>query len=441
MLPQEIIRRKHHGDSLDPEEIAFFVRGITDGSIGDAQIGAMAMAILLRGMDRAETVALTLAMRDSGRVLRWDDLPGPVVDKHSTGGVGDKVSLVLAPMLAACGCYVPMISGRGLGHTGGTLDKLESIPGFGTRPDVDRLRRIVREVGCAIVGQTDDLAPADRRLYAVRDVTGTVESVPLITASILSKKLVAGPQALVMDVKTGSGAFLAEPEHARELAASITNVAEGAGLRCTALLTDMGSCLGRTAGHTLEVAEAIAMLRGQPVERRLHEVTMALATEALLLAGIAASEEQGRALAERSLASGAAAERFAAMVRAQGGPSDLLDRPDHLARAPVRLPVHAGRAGTIRRIDARELGLAVVVLGGGRTRPDQAVDHAVGLAEVLGVGEACGPDRPVAIVHARDRAGAEHAADRVAAAFQVDDVPVSASPPVIGRMRGRRDIG
>ncbi len=441
MLPQEIIRRKRDGARLSQEEIAFFVRGLADGSIVDAQVGAMAMAILLRGMSRDETVALTLAMRDSGRVLRWDDLPGPVVDKHSTGGVGDKVSLVLAPMLAACGCFVPMISGRGLGHTGGTLDKLESIPGFGTRPDVDRLRRIVREVGCAIVGQTDDLAPADRRLYAVRDVTGTVESIPLITASILSKKLAAGPRALVMDVKTGSGAFLAEPEHARELAASIVEVAEGAGLRCSALLTDMGSCLGRTAGHSLEVAEAMTMLRGEPVERRFREVTTALVAEALALAGIAASVVEARGLAERALASGAAAERFARMVHAQGGPADILERPDRLAAAPIRLPVHARRAGTVQRIDARELGLAVVVLGGGRTRPEHGVDHAVGLAEVLGVGEACGPDRPIAVVHARDRSRAEHAADRVAAAFHVADAPVAASSPVIQRIGGGHDDG
>jgi thymidine phosphorylase len=437
LLPQEIIRRKRQGEALTQAEIAFFVEGITSGSVVDAQVGAFAMAVLWRGMSRDEAVALTLAMRDSGQVLRWDDLPGPVVDKHSTGGIGDKVSLILAPLLAACGCYVPMLSGRGLGHTGGTLDKLESIPGFDTRPDIAELRRIVREAGCAIVGQTGDLAPADRRLYAIRDVTATVESVPLITASILSKKLAAGPSALVMDVKTGSGAFMPDLAQARELAASIVSVAEGAGLRCNALLTDMGSCLGRTAGHTLEVGEAMAMLRGEPVERRLREVTLALAVEALALAGLATTAAQAAARAERALASGAAAERFAMMVRAQGGPADLLERPQQLATAPVLLPVHAEREGTVQRVDARQLGVAVLGLGGGRTRPENAVDHAVGLEAVLGVGEVADRARPLAIVHARDMATAEHAARSVRSAFSLADRPVPPSPAVIDRILGR----
>ncbi len=437
MLPQEIIRRKSHGRELAPEEIGFFVRGLTDHSIADAQVGAWAMAVTLRGMSPAETVALTLAMRDSGQVLRWDDMPGPVVDKHSTGGVGDKVSLILAPLLAACGCHVPMLSGRGLGHTGGTLDKLESIPGFDTRPEIGRLRRIVREVGCAIVGQTGDLAPADRRLYAIRDVTATVESIPLITASILSKKLAAGPQALVMDVKMGSGAFMPEAERARELATSIATVAEGAGLRCDALVTDMGSCLGRTAGNALEVAEAMAMLRGEPAEPRLSQVTLALAAEALLLAGTAATGGQAHALAERALASGAAAERFAAMVRAQGGPGDILQRTSALPTAPVRVAARPARAGTIRRIDVRGLGLAVVALGGGRTHPEGRVDHAVGLTDVLGVGESGGPDRPLAVIHARDRSAADRAAAMVVAAFDIGNEAVDVPPAILGRISGR----
>ncbi|MFZ1429535.1 MAG: thymidine phosphorylase, partial [Geminicoccaceae bacterium] len=285
-LPQEIIRAKRDGNELAAEEIEFFVRGFTDGSIAEIQAAAWAMAVFLRGMKRSETVALTLAMRDSGRVLDWQGLPGPVIDKHSTGGIGDKVSLVLAPVLAACGTYVPMVSGRGLGHTGGTLDKLESIPGYETQPSLDRLRAVVRAAGCAIIGQTDDLAPADRRLYAIRDVTATVESIPLITASILAKKLAAGLHGLVMDVKCGSGAFMASIDQARELARTIVGVAHGAGLPATALITDMGQCLGRTAGNALEVAECIAMLRGEPTEARLEELILELCGEALALGGL-----------------------------------------------------------------------------------------------------------------------------------------------------------
>ncbi len=287
-LPQEIIRAKRDGNPLAAEEIAFFIAGLTDGSISEGQVAALAMAVFLRGMTREETVALTLAMRDSGRVLEWRDLPGPVVDKHSTGGIGDKVSLVLAPVLAACGAYVPMLSGRGLGHTGGTLDKLESIPGYTTQPDLDRLRAVVRAAGCAIIGQTDDLAPADRRLYAIRDVTATVESIPLITASILAKKLAGGLHALVMDVKTGSGAFMPTHEQATALAESIVGVARGAGLPTRALLTEMGQCLGHTAGNAVEVAESIAMLKGEPAHPRLEEVVLELCGEALALGGLAA---------------------------------------------------------------------------------------------------------------------------------------------------------
>ncbi len=436
LLPQEIIRSKRDGGRLTTEEIGVFVRGLTDGRLADAQAGAMAMAILLRGMDRAETVALTLAMRDSGRVLRWDDLPGPVVDKHSTGGIGDKVSLILAPLLAACGCYVPMLSGRGLGHTGGTLDKLESIPGFDTRPDIGRLQRIVREAGCAIVGQTEDLAPADRRLYAIRDVTATVESIPLITASILSKKLAAGPSALVMDVKVGSGAFMPDLAQAHALATSIAAVAEGAGLRCNALLTDMDSCLGHSAGNVLEVSEAIAVLDGQPADRRLREVTLALAGEALFLAGTAATPQAGHDRAAEVLASGAAAERFDRMVLAQGGPSGFMHRTQLLPAAPRQLAVYPREPGIVASVDARLLGLAVVVLGGGRARPADAIDHAVGLTEVAGIGERCDRHRPLAIIHARSEADAETASVAVQRAFVLGDRPNAAGPVVIDRISG-----
>ena len=315
-LPQEIIRKKRDGGALSASEIAEFIEGLASGRISEGQVAAFAMAVFFNGMSREETVALTRAMTGSGSRLTWRDLDGPVLDKHSTGGIGDKVSLVLAPVVAACGAYVPMISGRGLGHTGGTLDKLDSIPGYATQPDLERLRAAVRTAGCAIIGQTDDLAPADRRLYAIRDVTATVESIPLIVASILSKKLAAGLDALVMDVKAGSGAFLPSFEATRELARTLVEVANGAGLRCSALLTDMSQCLGRTAGNALEVREAIDVLTGQAVHSRLREVTLALAAELLVLGGLAEDKAGAAGAAARALDSGAAAERFARMVAA-----------------------------------------------------------------------------------------------------------------------------
>jgi thymidine phosphorylase len=432
MLPQEIIRKKRDGGVLDAGEIAFFVEGMSAGRISEGQAAAFAMAVYFHSMTRAETVALTLAKAASGTRLAWDDL-GPVVDKHSTGGIGDKVSLILAPIVAACGAYVPMISGRGLGHTGGTLDKLDSIPGYDTAPDLERLRAAVRTAGCAIIGQTAELAPADRRLYAIRDVTATVESVPLIVASILSKKLAAGLDALVMDVKVGSGAFLPSLDAARDLARNLVEVAGGAGLPCRALLTDMDQCLGHSAGNALEVHEAIEMLTGARKDLRLHEVTLALSAELLLMGGLATDAADARQHAERALESGAAAERFARMVAALGGPHDLVERPArHLAACAVQRPLHLPRTGTIGRIDGRALGLAIVALGGGRTHPADAIDHAVGLSEVLGLGERVDADRPFAIVHARTDAGLEAATRAIAAAVSVvEDAPVTRSRVVI----------
>src|SRR3954466_10465541 len=305
-------RAPGRANALSAGEIAFLVRGITDGGLSDAQVGALAMALFLRGLEGDERVALTLAMRDSGTVIEWD-LDRPVVDKHSTGGVGDKVSLVLAPVLAACGAAVPMISGRGLGHTGGTLDKLDSIPGYASVPATEVIRRVVREAGCAIVGQTTDLAPADRRLYAVRDATGTVESIPLIVASILSKKLAEGLDALVLDVKTGSGAFMARRAEAQQLAEALVEVAKGAGLNTVALITDMDEVLGTTAGNALEVRESIDHLTGASREIRLHEVTLALAAAALVQARLHPDEDSARAAAQAALDDGSAAERFGAM--------------------------------------------------------------------------------------------------------------------------------
>src|SRR5215218_7853340 len=338
MYVPDLIRIKRDGRELSEDEIRELVTGIADGSVSDAQVGALAMAIVLNGMTAGERIALTGAMRDSGDVLDWSDagLPGPALDKHSTGGVGDKVSLLLAPIVAACGGAVPMISGRGLGHTGGTLDKLESIPGYVTAPHLDRLRSVVVEAGCAIVGQTARLAPADRRLYAIRDATGTVESIPLIVASILSKKLAAGLDALVMDVKVGSGAFLPHREQAEELARTIVEVAAGNGLATAALLTDMDRVLGRTAGNAVEVRESIEHLTGAASDERLREVTLALSAELLVLGGLQPDAKAARAAADGALDGGAAADRFGAMVRELGGPADVLEAPDrHLGRAEV----------------------------------------------------------------------------------------------------------
>jgi thymidine phosphorylase len=434
MLAAEVIRRKRDGHALSAEEIAFVVGGIADGGLSDAQVGALAMALFLRGADADERVGLTLAMRDSGTVLGWD-LGKPVVDKHSTGGVGDKVSLILAPILAACGGAVPMISGRGLGHTGGTLDKLDAIPGYASTPALEVLRRVVREAGCAIVGQTAELAPADRRLYAVRDATGTVESIPLIVASILSKKLAAGLDALVMDVKTGSGAFMAAQEDAEALARAIVDVAGGAGLPTVALITDMDEVLGETAGNAVEVREAIDALTGAGCEPRLQEVTLVLAGALLARAGLAADEDAGREAAARALETGAAAERFAAMVAGLGGPQDLLEKPgEHLPAAPVVVPVRPERPGCVTGMDCRAVGLAVTALGGNRAREDDTVDHAVGLTRVAHVGAQVGPDRPLAMVHARGDAHAETAAAALRGAFQVGPESPEKRPVIHSRV-------
>jgi thymidine phosphorylase len=428
VLASEVIRRKRDGHALTGEEIGFLVGGITDGSLSDAQVGALAMALFLRGMERDENVALTSAMTHSGEVLEWD-LGRPVLDKHSTGGVGDKVSLMLAPVVAACGGAVPMISGRGLGHTGGTLDKLDTVPGYTTKPDVALLQRVVDQVGCAIVGQTAEVAPADRRLYAIRDATGTVESLPLIVASILSKKLAAGLDALVMDVKFGSGAFLPGREQADELARALVEVAGGAGLPTVALLTDMDEVLGTTAGNAVEVREAVDYLTGAAREPRLHEVTIALAASLIEQGGLA---EDGRAAAERALESGAAAERFGAMIAALGGPSDFVERPE-LATAPVVKPVEAP-PGVVTGMNCRAVGLVVTGLGGNRRREDDVIDPAVGLTDIAAVGTEVGPDRPLAVVHARDDATADEAIAALRGAVVVGDEPPPSRPVVAGRI-------
>jgi thymidine phosphorylase len=420
MLPQEVIRRKREGKALAADEIASIVRGLIDGTVSEGQAAAFAMAIFFRGMSRAEAVALTEAMRDSGAVLDWSHLAGPVLDKHSTGGIGDNVSLMLAPAVAACGAYVPMISGRGLGHTGGTLDKLDAIPGYVSQPDLSLFRRVVADVGCAIIGQTADLAPADRRLYAIRDVTATVESIPLITASILSKKLAAGLSSLVLDVKTGNGAFMQTLEDSRALAESLVGVANGAGLKTTALITDMNEPLASAAGNAVEVQNAVEFLTGKHRDPRLYEVTVALAAELLVSGGVAADLDDGRRKIGEAFDSGRAAEKFARMVAALGGPPDFVERPEkHLPSALVIRAVYPEQTGIVQSIDTRAIGIAVVELGGGRKRASDGIDHAVGVTRLAGIGGSIEADQPLGLVHAAKEVDAAHASQKLRSAYQL----------------------
>lgn len=422
MLPVEIIAKKRDQQTLSRAEIKAFVQGITDESWSEGQVAAMAMAIWLHGMDVDERVALTLSMRDSGTILQWGHLHGPVLDKHSTGGIGDKVSLILGPVLAACGAYVPMLSGRGLGHTGGTLDKLDAIPGFNTQPDLAGLEKIVSEAGCAIVGQTDDLAPADRRLYAIRDLTATVDSLPLIVASILAKKLASGADALVMDVKFGSGAFMPTPAAARELAEAILAVARGAGLPSCAAITDMNQCLGRFAGNALEVREAVIALTDNAMTPRLRAVTSALGAELLQCAGLDRDGEAAAARIDLALTSGKAAEHFAKMVHCSGGPADFLERPDrYLPKARFERPVLAPRDGFVSAIDVKAIGLAVIELGGGRRQPGDALDYGVGIEALAELGDAVCREQPLAVILSNDLERSERAYVRLQTAFSITD--------------------
>jgi thymidine phosphorylase len=437
-IPQEVIRRKRDGKALEPDEIKNFVKGLTEGSITEGQVAAFTMATFFRGMTRAETVALTVAMRDSGTVLDWKKLgldSPAVVDKHSTGGVGDKTSLILGPLAAACGAHVPMISGRGLGHTGGTLDKFDSIPGYNTAPGLDAFAKVVKEVGVAIIGQTADLAPADRRVYAIRDVTATVESLPLITASILSKKLAAGLRGLSMDVKYGSGAFMAKYEDAYALAESIAEVASGAGVSTVALLTDMDQVLGDAAGNALEVAEAVEFLTGHLRESRLSEVTLALTAEMLVLAGLAPNLPDAHALCRKKLDDGSAAEKFGQMVAALGGPKDFVEKHgNYLPCAKVIKPVYADEKGTVTGMDARAVGIALLDIGGGRTRADQGIDYTVGLTQMVQVGQTVSKDRPLCLLHASSEADWDRAARNLKAAIRIGGAPGSTLPPVRDRL-------
>lgn len=437
MLFKEIIRKKRDGGALSEEEIRSFVAGLADESLPAEQISALAMAIFLKSMTARETGALTAAMAASGTVLDWrdDDLGGPVVDKHSTGGVGDKVSFLLAPIAAACGCFVPMISGRGLGHTGGTLDKASAIPGYNPYPGLDRLKEVVKSVGCAIIGQTDDLAPADRRLYAIRDVTGTVESIPLITASILSKKVAAGNAGLVMDVKVGSGAFMTSIEDARALARSIIGAASSIGLKTHAVMTGMSEILGSSAGNAVEIAECVKYFTEREREPRLDEVVRELTAEMLIVTGIEEDRAAARARIEAALASGGAAEAFSRMVAALGGPTDFLENAErYLPRAAVIEPVFAETEGYLAEVDGRAVGNAIIELGGGRRNFDDCLDLSVGFDEAAHVGDRIGRSTPLALVHAASNEAAARAGERLRAACRIAPSPPPPSSVILEKM-------
>ena len=425
MLFTDVIRAKRDGAALSDEQIQFFVDGLADESIPAEQVSALAMAVVFNSMTFDEAVKLTLAMASSGTVLDWQDLrlDGPVVDKHSTGGVGDKVSFMLAPIAAACGCYVPMISGRGLGHTGGTADKAEAIPGYNTAPDFATFKKVVKDVGCAIIGQTADLAPADRRFYAIRDVTATVESVPLITASILSKKIAAGLDALVMDIKVGTGAFMKTPDRARKLAKSIIATAATADMKTHVLVTDMNEVLGRTAGNALEIDEVIRYLSNDQREPRLDTVVLGLCAEMLVVSGIEPDRAAATKRCDAAVTSGRALEIFGKMVVALGGPSDFIENSSkYLAAAAVVRPVYA--AGYLTTVNVRGVGHAIIELGGGRHRVGEALDMSVGFSEFAAIGTLLDKQTPLAVVHAASEdAAAQAERDLLEACATSDTAP------------------
>ncbi len=431
----ELIAHKRDGHRLSVAEIARIVGCFVDGSFADYQMSAWLMAVFFRGLDDEETVALTESMLHSGRVLDLSSVPGIKVDKHSTGGVGDKVSICLAPLVAACGVPVPMVSGRGLGHTGGTLDKLEAIEGFRTDLDVDAFARIVREVGTCMIGQTKEIAPADKRIYALRDVTATVECIPLIVASILSKKLAEGIDGLVLDVKVGRGAFMKDETHARVLAEALVRVGTRAGKRVVALLTDMDAPLGVAVGNAIETREAIDVLRGKgPAD--LVECTLLLGAEMLVMGNAAKTVIDARVKLERAIASGAAAAVMEKMIAAQGGDAKVVADPSRLALAPCVVAVPAPHDGYVQSVDALEIGLAAVTMGAGRTRADQAVDPGVGIAVLGRPGDRVSQGAPIAELYVRRPDDALRIADRVRRAFDIG----SERPQPKALLRGRIEL-
>ncbi|MBQ0804749.1 MULTISPECIES: thymidine phosphorylase [unclassified Sulfitobacter] len=433
MNARTILAKLRHRQSPNRDELVWFAQALADGRVSDAQAGAFAMGVCLVGLSDVGRVALTLAMRDSGQVLSWD-LPGPVLDKHSTGGVGDCVSLILAPALAACGAYVPMISGRGLGHTGGTLDKMEAIPGVSTQMDEAQLRRIVGKVGCAIVGATGDIAPADKRLYAVRDVSSTVDSMDLITASILSKKLAAGLQGLVLDVKVGSGAFMKDLEQAQALATALTKTANASGCRTTAIISDMSQPLVPSLGNALEVAEVMRVLTGQ-TKGPVVSVCAALGGVLLANAGLAGDVQTGADAIVKAIRSGRAAERFGMMIAAMGGPVGFIENWNRfLPEATIIGEVPAAETGYITAIDGEALGMAVVALGGGRVLETDGINTSVGLSDVVRLGAKVSKGGPLAVIHAVRTGDAEKAAQAVRAAITISPKPAKVPDLILERV-------
>ena len=427
MIPQEIIRKKRDKHSLSKEEITFFVQGLTDGSFSDPQIASMSMAIFSNGMSAEETVWMTNAMTQSGDTLNWQDVLDSdlVCDKHSTGGVGDKVSLALAPILAACGLFVPMISGRGLGHTGGTLDKFDSIPGYNTHPSIETFRKVVKDIGCAVIGQTSNLAPADKKLYSIRDVVGTVESLPLITSSILSKKIASGLKSLVLDVKVGNGSFNATLDVAQNLAVSLVSVAKEAGLQCEAILTDMNQILGRSAGHALEVVECVEYLTMDKKHPRLESIINELVTSILMMAK-KISRTQATEEIHKVLNNGLAAEKFEKMVSALGGSNSFLSNyKTEMSKAPYIEDISLGEKGHIKEIKTRELGLILIELGGGRKQVNDNINYLVGFDNVIGIGDSVDASTPVIQVHAKSKDDFDRAKDQIIKCFILSDGKVS----------------
>ncbi|WP_208352494.1 thymidine phosphorylase [Pseudaestuariivita rosea] len=434
MQAHQILERLRYGKRLGADELTWFATGLASGAVSDAQAGAFAMGLCLQGLDDTGRVALTKAMRDSGTVLRWD-LDAPVLDKHSTGGVGDSTSFLIAPALAVCGAYVPMISGRGLGHTGGTLDKLEAIPGVKTEVTEALFRKIVGEIGCAIVSATGDMAPADKKLYAVRDVTGTVASIDLITPSILSKKLAAGLEGLVLDVKVGSGAFMKTMEDAQALAEALVNTANDAGCKTTALITDMNQPLAKSMGNALEIMECMQALTGDEHDHELPDLSAALAGELLASAGLADDADEGATQVMDSFFDGSAAECFQKMIAMLGGPRDFVERwHDRLPAAPVQREVFLEENGYITAMDGQALGQAVVSLGGGRLREGDRIDPSVGLSDIISLGDPVDRSTPVMMIHAASETAADQAEAAVKAAITVGDAEPDIPPTIYQRV-------
>jgi pyrimidine-nucleoside phosphorylase len=426
----DLIIRKRDGAELAPEEISFLVRGFSSGDIPDYQFSSLLMAIVLKGMTPAETARLTRAMIESGEVMDLAGIPGPLVDKHSTGGVGDKISLVLAPLAAACGLRVPMMSGRSLGHTGGTLDKLESIPGYRTDLSLERFRTALERIGFAMIGQSESVVPADRRMYALRDVTGTVESIPLITASIMSKKFAEGAQALVMDVKAGSGAFMKDRDRARSLARSLVATGAGLGRKVAALITDMDQPLGLSVGNFLEVRECIECLQGRGPQEEV-DLTIQQAGWMLALGGLSKDAREGAALALNRLRDGSAWELFLRNVEFQGGDTEVLLHPDRGPRAPIVKPLNAESSGFVRRIDAYKTGIASVILGAGRSRKEDRVLPGVGITLSRVQGDRVDRGDELCLVHGEDQGKVAEACLLMQSAFELSEEKLQPGPRLL----------